>query len=271
MFTNGKGKLFQDFKFCNGVVIFFPKSETFYFMNRLIGVGLFLGGSHVRKKVLTVLSLLFVIGVIGFSRFLDVDAIVAAKQGTAPSVSHDVPERANAVLGKTMDSESAFLVTSSENEGEFEDAAEVVAVISEPVVEAVSSENKREEASELPPSIELFGTIFERVTDEKFALYIQAANEVGAGFYAIPNSDVFAMVKDGEVWFQMSTGLKAVPVEKVELLVSILAKSGEFKGIGPIEEDIRKVASTGETISVEGPEYTGYSIFIQDGWILVSF
>jgi hypothetical protein len=232
---------------------------------------LFLGGSHLRKKVLTVLLLLFVMCVVGFSRFLDVDAIVSAKQGTAPSVSHDVPERATVVLGKTMDSESAFLVTSSEKEGDFEDAEEVVAHVSEPVVETVMAGDIGEEASDLPPSIELFGDIYERVTDEKFALYIEAAHEIGAGFYAIPNSDVFAMVKDGVVWFQMSTGIKAVPVEKAEFLVSILAKSGEFQEIGPIEEDIRKVVSTGETISVEGPDYTGYSIFIQDGWILVSF
>lgn len=232
---------------------------------------LFLGGSHLRKKVLTVLSLLLVMCVIGFSRFLDVGAIVAAKKGTAPSVSHDVPARANVVLGKTMDSESAFLVTSSENEGEMEEAVEVVAVVSEPVEEIVAAGNKGEKASDLPLSIELFGSTYERVTDEKFTLYIQAASELGAGFYAIPNSDVFAMVKDGEVLFQMSTGLKAVPIENVGLLVSIFAKSGEFKEVGPIEDDIRKVASTGQMVSVEGPDYTGYSVFIQDGWILVSF
>ena len=225
----------------------------------------------MRKKVLTVLSLLLILCVVGFSRFLDVDAIVAAKQGTALDVSQDVPERATVVLGKTMDSESAFLVTSSANEGDFEDAEEVVALVAEPVVDTAESENNGEEENDLPPSIELYGNIYERVTDEKFSLYIEAASTIGAGFYAIPNSDVFAMVKDGEVWFQMSTGLKAVPLDKVELLVSIFNKSGEFKEIGPIEEDIRKVASTGQTISVEGPNYTGYSIFIQDGWILVSF
>ncbi|WP_066049170.1 hypothetical protein [Robertmurraya korlensis] len=221
----------------------------------------------MKKKVLTVLSLLFVISVVGFTRFLDVGAIATAEKGSSASSTenHDVPARANGTLGKTIDNESAFLVTSEE-----EEVMEVVAVVSEPAVETLV-DNKKEEETLAPNSIELFGSTFEKVTDEKFSVYINMANEIGAGFYAIPNSDVFSMVKNGEVVFQMSTGIKAVPLDNVELLVSLLAKNEEFKDVGPIEEDIRKVASTGETISVEGENYTGYSVFIQGGWILVSF
>lgn len=226
---------------------------------------LFLGGSHLKKRVFTVLSLLFVIIVVSFSRFLDVGANVTANQESSPSVSHDVPKRADVSLGKTIDHESAFLVASEEVE-----VMEVVAVVSEPAEETTEVVSKGEEAL-VPDSIELFGSTYEKVTDEKFSVYINVASENGAGFYAIPNSDVFAIVKNGEVLFQMSTGIKAVPMTKVEILVRIFEKTGEFNLVGPIVDDIRKVASTGETISVEGENYTGYSVFIQDEWILVSF
>lgn len=226
---------------------------------------LFLGGSHLKKKVLTVISLLFVVIVVSFSRFLDVGANVTGDQESSPNVSHDVPKRAEVSLGKTMDNESAFLVAS-----EGEEVIEVVAVVSEPAAETTEVVSKGEE-TQVPDSVELFGSTYEKITDEKFSVYINVASELGAGFYAIPNSDVFAMVKNGEVVFQMSTGLKAVPKANVELLVSIFEKTGEFNLVGPIADDIRKAASTGETISVEGENYTGYSVFVQDEWILVSF
>lgn len=227
---------------------------------------LFLGGSHLKKKVLTVLSLLFVVIVVSFSRFLDVGANVTADQGSSPSVSHDVPKRAEVSLGKTMDNESAFLVAPEE-----EEVMEVVAVVSEAAVETTEVVSKGEEEASIPDSIELFGSTYEKVTDEKFSVYINVASELEAGFYAIPNSDVFAIVKNGEVLFQMSTGIKAIPMTNVELLILIFEKTGELNLVGPIVDDIRKVASTGETISVEGENYTGYSVFIQDEWILVSF
>lgn len=220
----------------------------------------------MKKKVLTVLSLLFVVIVVSFSRFLDVGANVTADQGSSPSVSHDVPKRAEVSLGKTMDNESAFLVAPEE-----EEVMEVVAVVSEPAVETTEVVSKGEEEAIIPDSIELFGSTYEKVTDEKFSVFINVASELEAGFYAIPNSDVFAIVKNGEVLFQMSTGIKAVPMTNVELLIRIFEKTGELNLVGPIVDDIRKVASTGETISVEGENYTGYSVFIQDEWILVSF
>lgn len=215
---------------------------------------------------MTVLSLLFVVIVVSFSRFLDVGANVTADQGSSPSVSHDVPKRAEVSLGKTMDNESAFLVAPEE-----EEVMEVVAVVSEPAVETTEVVSKGEEEAIIPDSIELFGSTYEKVTDEKFSVFINVASELEAGFYAIPNSDVFAIVKNGEVLFQMSTGIKAVPMTNVELLIRIFEKTGELNLVGPIVDDIRKVASTGETISVEGENYTGYSVFIQDEWILVSF
>lgn len=227
--------------------------------------GVILGGSHLKKKVLTVISLLFVVIVVSFSRFLDVGANGTADQGSSPSVSHDVPKRADVSLGKTIDNESAFLVASEE-----EEVMEVVAVVSEPAIETTEVVSKGEETL-VANSIELFGSTYEKVTDEKFSVYINVASELGAGFYAIPNSDVFAMVKNGEVLFQMSTGIKAVPMKNLELLIRIFEKTGEFNGVGPIVDDIQKVASTGETISVEGENYTGYSVFIQDEWIIVSF
>ncbi|MCM3601389.1 hypothetical protein M3175_11650 [Robertmurraya korlensis] len=220
----------------------------------------------MKKKVLTVLSLLFVVIVVSFSRFLDVGANVTADQGSSPSVSHDVPKRAEVSLGKTMDNESAFLVAPEE-----EEVMEVVAVVSEAAVETTEVVSKGEEEASIPDSIELFGSTYEKVTDEKFSVYINVASELEAGFYAIPNSDVFAIVKNGEVLFQMSTGIKAIPMTNVELLILIFEKTGELNLVGPIVDDIRKVASTGETISVEGENYTGYSVFIQDEWILVSF
>jgi len=222
----------------------------------------------LKKKVLTILSLLFVMCFVVLFRFIDSGGIVTAKQGSEDSVN-DIPLRANMLAGKVIDNESAFLITPQEEEG----TSKVVYETSDEAVEATTSVATETKGVSTPESesIILFGEEYVKVIDEKFASYIKIANEWNAAFYAIPNSDCFAIVKDGEVLFQMSTGIKGVPVQYVDLLVQIFADNVETNTVGPIQDDIRKLASTGETISVEGKDFSGYSIFIQDGWIIVSF
>lgn len=199
-------------------------------------------------------------------RFIDSEGIATAKQGSQISVNN-IPLRANVLAGKVIDNESAFLITSREEEG----ASKVEYESSDEAVEAVVSVSTETKGISSPESIILLGEEYVKVTDEKFASYIKVANEWNATFYAIPNSDCFAIVKDGEVLFQMSTGIKGVPIQYADLLLQIFADNSETNSVGPIQDDIRKVASNGEAISVEGKDYSGYSIFIQDGWLLVSF
>ncbi|MEK3886418.1 hypothetical protein [Bacillus sp. FSL K6-3431] len=106
--------------------------------------------------------------------------------------------------------------------------------------------------------------------DEKFADLSKIARSNDAQLYAIPNSGSLAIVKDGTPIFQMSTGVKAVNVDHVNILSEAFALGGfeEFKNLS---ENIDHVLKTGEEVNVELSEYEGYFIYQKDGWIIVSW
>jgi hypothetical protein len=107
--------------------------------------------------------------------------------------------------------------------------------------------------------------------EEKFQDWINVAVKHGATLYAIPYSDVFAMVKNGEVLVGMSTGVASAALNHIDILCDLMADKGE--SAEKIIEGIKQVAQTGESVQLIGPQEFGddYSIEKQDEWIVVSW
>lgn len=107
--------------------------------------------------------------------------------------------------------------------------------------------------------------------EEKFQDWINVAVKYGASLYAIPYSDVFAIVKDGEVLVGMSTGVASATQDHIGILCDLMVDKGESSE--KIIEGIKQVTQTGETVQLVGPQEFGYdySIEKQDEWIVVSW
>lgn len=107
--------------------------------------------------------------------------------------------------------------------------------------------------------------------EEKFQDWINVAVKYGATLYAIPYSDVFAIVKDEEVLVGMSTGVASAAPNHIDILCDLMADKGE--SAEKIIEGIKQVAQTGESVQVAGPQEfdDDYSIEKQDEWIVVSW
>jgi hypothetical protein len=100
--------------------------------------------------------------------------------------------------------------------------------------------------------------------EEKFQDWISVAEKYGAALYAIPYSDVFAIVKDGEVLVGMSTGVASAAPNHLDILSDVMVH--KEKASEKIIESINTVAQTGERIQGDG-----FSIEMQDDWIVVSW
>lgn len=107
--------------------------------------------------------------------------------------------------------------------------------------------------------------------EEKFQDWITVAEKYGAALYAIPYSDVFAIVKDEEVLVSMSTGVVSAAPNHIDILCDLMVDKGESSG--KIIEGIKHVAQTGESVQVTGPQEFGddFSIQKQDEWTVVSW
>jgi hypothetical protein len=107
--------------------------------------------------------------------------------------------------------------------------------------------------------------------EEKFQDWINVAAKYGATLYAIPYSDVFAIVKDGEVLVGMSTGVASAAPNHIDILSDLMVNKGE--SAEKIIEGIKHVAQTGESIQLIGPQEfdDDFSIEKQDEWIVVSW
>jgi hypothetical protein len=100
--------------------------------------------------------------------------------------------------------------------------------------------------------------------EEKFQDWISVAEKYGAALYAIPYSDVFAIVKDEEVLVGMSTGVASAAPNHLDILSDVMVHKEEASE--KIIESINTVAQTGESIHGDG-----FSIEMQDDWIVVSW
>lgn len=106
--------------------------------------------------------------------------------------------------------------------------------------------------------------------EEKFKHWITVAEKYGTKLYAIPFSDVFAIVKEGDVLVGMSTGVANAKPENIDILCDVFSDEGEYAV--RIIDGIKQVAQTGEGVHLEGAdEYNVISIFKQDERIIVSW
>jgi hypothetical protein len=107
--------------------------------------------------------------------------------------------------------------------------------------------------------------------EKKFQDWINVAVNHGAALYAIPYSDVFAIVKEEEVLVGMSTGVASATPNHIDILCDLMVDKGE--SAEKVIEGIKQVAQTGESVQVVGPQEFGddYSIEKQDEWVVVSW
>jgi hypothetical protein len=107
--------------------------------------------------------------------------------------------------------------------------------------------------------------------EAKFQDWINVAVKYGAALYAIPYSDVFAIVKDGEVLVGMSTGVVSAAPNQINILCDLMVDKGD--SAEKLIEGIKQVAETGESIQLIGPQEfdDDFSIEKQEGWIVVSW
>lgn len=144
---------------------------------------------------------------------------------------------------------------------EFDDSKKGIESKDEPIV---VDENKVED------TIEIGGYLYVNLMkDSKFKHLISVAQKYDSKLYGVPNTDIFAIVKNGEPIFHKSTGVASASIEWVPLLVDVFSGDGfVYKGI---TENINFVAETGAKVKVEFAEYEGYSIYQKDNELIVSW
>jgi hypothetical protein len=113
-------------------------------------------------------------------------------------------------------------------------------------------------------------TFVSLMQETRFQHLINVALKYDAKLYAIPDSDVFAFFKAGNIILTKSTGVTAAHPQYVEMLKEV--HSGEGFLYEGVLENIDFVNRTGAKVTVEFEPYTGYAISREpDGWIVVSW
>lgn len=138
----------------------------------------------------------------------------------------------------------------------------------EPVVEEPSHEEPVEEVLS-GEYIEINGTKFYAVTSN-FEEELALAQKYGAGLYGIPNSCLFAFIKDGEIIFSLSTGYASINLEYKEMALEFFSSKG-FSAYTGLVENIKHVLETGEEVDIMLDEYIGYYIAKDEERISVSW
>jgi len=191
----------------------------------------------------------------------------ATQQESSDILEH--PQKSNSELSKSLVLEEPVIENEkSETVSYIEKDSESTVVTEKLATNEVTLNNKDNEL--LPDEVTIDGTIFINImNEEKFSDLSQLARKYNAGLYAIPESDVFAIVKEGNPIFFMSTGVKSALKEYSELLTESLAFSG-FENLEEVRENLNTVLETGKEVNV-GDGYEGYSIFQEDEWVYVSW
>ncbi|MBS4217587.1 hypothetical protein KHA96_04570 [Bacillus sp. FJAT-49711] len=176
------------------------------------------------------------------------------------------PQKNNSELNKNLVLKDSVTV-------KVETVSSVKGIESETTVEKTTPEDVasvNDDESLLPKEVTIDGTIFINImNEEKFSDLSQLARKYNAGLYAIPESDVFAIVKEDNPIFFMSTGAKSALKDYSDLLSESLAFSG-FENLEEVRNNLNSVLETGKEVNiVDG--YEGYSIFQEDEWVYVSW
>ncbi|MCR2822843.1 hypothetical protein [Lederbergia panacisoli] len=185
----------------------------------------------------------------------------ATQQEVSDILKH--PQKSNSELSKRVILKDPVMEKSKTVEAE--SVSTVIAEKTEPEEVTVVDE---EEA--LPDEVTIDDTVFVNImNEEKFSSMSELARKYNAGLYAIPESDVFAIVKDGDPIFFMSTGAKSALREYKDLLSESLAFSG-FDNLKEVLNNLNTVLKTGKEVNMTDG-YEGYSIFQEEGWVYISW
>jgi hypothetical protein len=158
------------------------------------------------------------------------------------------------------------LIISTETEEEKKDEI--------PILSQEPSEPLVDEKEEIPAEDSIMigdSEYINMMHEEKFQDWITVAEKYGATLYAIPYSDVFAIVKDEEILVDMSSGVAGATSNHIDVLCDLMVDKGE--STEKIIEGIKHVAQTGESVQLVGPQEFGddFSIEKLDEWIVVSW
>jgi hypothetical protein len=171
----------------------------------------------------------------------------------------------NSENNDSVDTQSSLVISSQTGE---EKEIEIQTLSQEPTEPLV------EEKEETPAEDSIMIGDSEYISlmhEEKFQDWINVAVKYEAMLYAIPYSDVFAIVKDGEVLVGMSTGVASAMPNHLDILCDLMADKGE--SAEKLIEGIKHVAETGESVQLVGPQEfdDDFSIEKKDEWIVVSW
>ncbi len=108
------------------------------------------------------------------------------------------------------------------------------------------------------------------MNNKKFQHLINTALKYNSTLYAVPNTDLFAIFKNGKMIYSYSTGIASAPSGYSELLKEVFSGEGfMYKGVA---ENIDFVKETSAKVSVKFSRYEAYTIYKnQDGWITLSW
>ncbi len=161
------------------------------------------------------------------------------------------------------------------------------AEVQEPVIEKVEgndSEKKNDPAQKQPPlkaqekeskpdaaldTIKIGDSTYMLVDpEEKFLYEFEVAKKYGAKLYGIPNSDLFAYIKDGKAIVHTSTGIMSAPLKYANMVAELVGEHKEYKNF---PENVLFSAETGAKVSVVLDHNLAYATWVEDGRIIASW
>ncbi|MCA1040513.1 hypothetical protein LCM00_13450 [Bacillus infantis] len=130
--------------------------------------------------------------------------------------------------------------------------------------------DQQQQTAQKEDTIIIDGRVYENIMDEeKFAHMSGVASRHGAILYALPETDMFVIVKNGEIIVQMSTGIKSSSTEYAGILSELF--SAGFDEYKKIQENILFAAETNANVRVDFGDYIAYSITVAEGRIRVTW
>lgn len=155
------------------------------------------------------------------------------------------------------------------NQPEADKSPETDSTTNEP---AEITEKQQPEQNVQEEEMEIRGYTYFRLMDKekypKHAYKIEAAEAIGAEVFAIPYSDVYALVKDGKEIGAMTVGNIQTHPAYLDYTKEVL----EFYNQTGLYHNLDVVLETGATVTVEADNGVYYEIsLMEDGWISVQY
>lgn len=133
----------------------------------------------------------------------------------------------------------------------------------------VKAQEKESKADTVLDTIKIGDSTYKLVLpEEKFLYQLEVAKKYGAKLYAIPNSDLFAYIKDGKAIVHTSTGIMSAPLKYANMVAELVGEYEEYK---KFPENVLFSAETGAKVSVVLDHNLQYGTWVQDGMIIASW